>query len=287
MVSRYLTDKAAKYILYLLGFSAILILALIVVFILREGMPAFREIGVFDFIFGREWRPGREEYGIWTMVLGSVYVTLGTLLLVVPLGVGCAILLAELAPYRMREVFRVAIETIVGIPSVVHGLVGMVLFVPLVRHFLGGSGYCLLTAMLVLVTMILPTTVSISEDNIRAVPRGYKEGALALGATHWQTMWHVMLPAARSGIAAAVILSTGRAIGETMAMIMVIGNSPIMPGSILSQARTLTGNIAVEIMCATGLHESALFATGIVLLILILMINSFAFVLSRRRTSYA
>lgn len=287
MISRYFTDRLAKRGIALLGVAAILILALIVIFIVREGLPAFREIGLFDFLFGTEWQPQRGQFGIWTMILGSLAVTAGTLVLVVPLGIGCAILLAELAPYRMREFLRLAVETIVGIPSVVHGLVGMVLFVPVIRSLFGGSGYGILPAIMVLTAMVLPTVVSISEDNIRAVPRGYKEGALAMGATHWQAIWHVMLPAARSGIGAAIVLGVGRAVGETMAMIMVIGNSPIIPDSILSQARTLTGNIAVEIMYATGLHEDALFATGVVLLVLVMIINSFAFVLARKGRQYA
>lgn len=287
MISRYSTDKLAKRGISLLGVFAILIMALIVIFIVREGMPAFSKIGLFNFIFGAEWRPGSGQFGIGTMILGSMAVTLGTLVLVLPLGIGCAILLAELAPPSMRNVLRIIVETIVGIPSVVHGLVGMVLFVPFIRNAFGGSGYGILPAILVLTAMVLPTVVSITEDNIRSVPKGYKEGALAMGATHWQTIWHVQLPAARSGIGAAIVLGIGRAIGETMAMIMVIGNSPIVPDSILSQARTLTGNIAVEIMYATGLHESALFATGVVLLVLIMIINSFAFILAKKGKSYA
>ncbi|MCD6359169.1 MAG: phosphate ABC transporter permease subunit PstC [Dehalococcoidia bacterium] len=287
MVSRYFTDRLAKRSITLLGVSSILIMGLIVVFIVHEGMPAFREVGLFNFIFGTEWRPSNGQFGIWTMILGSVAVTLGTLVLVLPLGIGCAILLAELAPFRIRSVLRIIVETIVGIPSVVHGLVGMALFVPFIRNTFGGSGYGILPAILVLTAMVLPTVVSITEDNIRSVPGGYKEGSLALGATHWQTIWHVQLPAARSGIGAAIVLGVGRAVGETMAMIMVIGNSPVVPHSILSQARTLTGNIAVEIMYATGLHESALFATGVVLLVLIMIINSCAFILARKGKSYA
>jgi len=209
------------------------------------------------------------------------------------LAVGGAIFLAEVAPPRMRDIVRPAVELLAGIPSVVYGLFGMVVLVPLVRQIPapGNTGFGLLAASIVLAVMILPTITNIAEDAIRAVPREYKEGSLALGATHWQTIMGVILPAARSGIVAAIILGIGRAVGETMAMIMVIGNSIIMPRPLnynpltifLSQARTLTGNIAVEISYATGIHESALFATGVVLFALIMIINSAAHLVIRRR----
>lgn len=222
-----------------------------------------------------------EKYGILPMVIGSVVVTLGSMLLAVPLGLACAILLAEVAPATVRRFLRPAVELLVGIPSVVYGLVGLVLIVPAVRH-LGGSGFSVLAASVVLMAMVLPTIISISEDSIRAVPKSYREGSLALGATKWQTIWRVLVPAARSGIIASVILGIGRAIGETMAMIMVIGNAVQMPTSPLDPARTLTGNIAVEIMYAAGTHRSALFATGVVLFLLILAINSIAMFVLRR-----
>ena len=285
MPSRFFTDRVARYVVTLLGVSALLILILIVIFIVREGIPAFSKIGLFNFIFSTDWRPGNGQYGIWTMILGSLAVTVGTLVLVVPLSLGCAILLSEIAPQRIRDILRLAIDTLVGIPSVLFGLVGMVILVPAVRTIFGGAGYSMAAAILVLTIMVLPTVVSVAEDSIRAVPQTYKEASLALGATHWQTIWHVLLPAARSGIGAAIALGTGRAIGETMAVIMVIGNSPIIPRSLFSQARTLTGNIAVEIMYATGLQRSALFATGVVLLILILIIDSLAFIMARKGKS--
>lgn len=266
--------------MFLTALAAILIVFLIGLFVIQQGLPAFRAIGVFKFLFGTVWRPGIDEFGILPMIVGSIYVTIGALLLSAPLGIACAIFLAEVAPNRARGVVRNAVELLVGIPSVVYGLVGMVVIVPLIRE-IGGNGYSVLAGVIVLTIMILPTIVSISEDSLRAVPVSYREGALALGASHWQTIWHVMLPAARSGIMAAVILAMGRAIGETMAMIMVIGNSILIPTSPLDPARTLTGNIAVEIMYASGLHESALFATGIVLFVLIMGLNSLAFVARR------
>ena len=285
MPSRFLTDRIARRVINLLGISALLILTLIVIFIVREGLPAFSEIGFFNFLFGTVWRPGNGQYGIWTMVLGSAAVTAGTLVLVIPLSLGCAVLLSEIAPQRIRYWLRLAIDTLVGIPSVLFGLVGIAILVPAIRSVFGGSGYSIATAILVLTIMVLPTVVSITEDSLQSIPHAYKEASLAVGATHWQTIWHVMLPAARSGIGAAITLGIGRAIGETMAMIMVIGNSPVIPDSLFGQARTLTGNIAVEIMYATGLHESALFATGVILLVLIMIIDSIAFILARKGRS--
>lgn len=266
---------------FVCAFASIVILGAIAVFIFKEGLPAFQQVGIIDFLFGTEWRPGQDQYGILPMVVGSLAVTAGAMLLSIPLGVGCAILLAEVAPFKVRQFLRPAVELLVGIPSVVYGLVGMLLVVPAIRE-IGGTGFSIAAASIVLTAMVLPTVISISEDSIRAVPRGYKEGSLAMGATQWQTIWHVLLPAARSGIIAAVILGMGRAIGETMAMIMVIGNSIQIPNSPLDSARTLTGNIAVEINYATGVHESALFATGVVLFFLIIILNSVALLVLKR-----
>lgn len=280
-ISHYFTDRAARYTMLACAVSSILILAAIAVFICMQGLPTFSEVSVFDFLFGGVWRPTLEKYGILPMIVGSTAVTIGSLLLAIPLGVACAILLAEVAPYRVRQILRPAVELLVGIPSVVYGLVGLVLLVPAVRH-IGGNGLSILTACLVLMAMVLPTIISISEDSIRAVPRAYKEGALALGTTHWQTISRVLLPSARSGIIASIVLGMGRAVGETMAMIMVIGNSIAFPKSILDPARTLTGNIAVEINYASGTHASALFATGIVLLLFIVVLNTITTVLLRR-----
>jgi phosphate transport system permease protein len=253
--------------------------------------------GLFHFLTGTEWRPDSGKLGILLMVVGSVLVTIMAVAMGVPLALSGAIFLAEVAPEWMRNIVRPAVELLAGIPSVVYGLFGMVVLVPLIGNIPAmdakptNTGYGLLSASIVLAVMILPTITNIAEDAIRAVPRYYKEGSLALGATHWQTIVNVILPAARSGIVAAVILGVGRALGETMAMIMVIGNSVRMAQPLnnnpltifLSRTRTLTGNIAVEIAYATGLHEDAIFATGVVLFLMIMAVNTIARLLMRER----
>jgi len=290
---RYAVDRGVKVLLFISALASTFVVFLILIFILQEGLPAFREIGLGDFVTGSVWRPGQEQFGILAMIVGSVLVTVGAIILGVPLAVGAAIFLAEVAPPWVRDIVRPAVELLAGIPSVVYGLFGMVVLVPLVRRIPApaNTGFGLLSASIVLAVMVLPTITNIAEDAIRAVPREYKEGSLALGTTHWQTIVGVIIPAARSGIIAAIILGIGRALGETMAMIMVIGNSIIVPRSlgdnpltiVLSQARTLTGNIAVEIAYATGLHESAIFATGVMLFVLIVFVNSLARLLMRGR----
>ena len=281
ILNRHFNDKLAKYLVFVSGTISFIILLAIAIFIFRDGFEAFQKIGLVDFIFGDTWRPGQDQFGILTMIVGSIVVTIGSLILAVPLGIACAILLAEVAPYRVRQIVRPSVELLVGIPSVVYGLVGVLILVPAIRN-IAGTGFSVLAASIVLMAMVLPTVISISEDSLRAVPSAYKEGALALGATRWQTIFKVMLPAARSGIGASVVLGMGRAVGETMAMIMVIGNAPIFPTSIFDKARTLTGNIAVEISYATGIHESALFATGVILLIFIVLLNSIAIFVFKR-----
>jgi len=292
---RRITDNVIRYVLLISALVSIFIVFLILLFTLREGLPAFQEIGVLRMLTGTVWRPQQDQLGILSMIAGSVLATIGSVLLGVPLSLGGAIFLAEVAPGSVREIVRPAVELLAGIPSVIYGLFGMVVLVPFLRNLFsvpGNTGFGLLSASIVLAVMILPTITNITEDAIRAVPKEYKEGALALGATHWQTIVGVMIPAARSGIVAAIILGIGRALGETMAMIMVIGNSIRIPQPLtdnpltlfLSQARTLTGNIAVEIKYATGLHEDALFATGVVLFVLIIIVNSTARVLMRRRS---
>jgi phosphate transport system permease protein len=271
--SRYLSDRAAKIAVIICALSSFIILLAIVGFIFKQGLPAFFQVGFFNFLFGLDWSPTNGQYGILPMIMGSLAVTIGSLVLAVPLGIACAVLLAEVAPVQVRRILRPAVELLVGIPSVIFGLVGMLLIVPAIRQ-VGGTGYSVAAASLVLMAMVLPTIISISDDSLRAVPRKYKEGALAMGATQWQTIWHVLIPAARSGIGAGVVLGAGRAIGETMAMIMVIGNAVMIPLSPLDPARTLTGNIAVEIQYASGVHESALFATAVVLLAFIIILNT-------------
>ena len=284
MLSRYYIDRGSRWLVFLCAGVSFLILLLITLFIFREGFEAFFKIGLGKFLFGSEWSLKEEKFGILPIILGSIFVTLGTLILAAPLSVACAIFLAEVAPEKVRSIVRPAIDLLVGIPSVLYGLVGMTFLCPLIRENLGGMGYSLLAAIIVLTVMVLPTVISISEDSLRGVPREYKDGALALGASHWQSIWHVLLPAARSGIITALILGMGRAIGEAMAVYMVIGNAFTIPHSPLDSTRTLTSNIVGQIEEAAlgSLHLKALFATGIILLVFILIFNSIAFAMRRR-----
>ena len=198
-MTRYFTDRLARYVVFVSATVSFIVLLAIAIFVFIDGLPAFKDIGFFNFVFGTVWRPGQEQYGILTMIVGSVVVTIGSLILAVPLGIACAILLAEVAPFKVRQFLRPAVELLVGIPSVVYGLVGLVLLVPAIRE-IAGNGFSVLAASIVLMAMVLPTIISISEDSIRAIPNSYKEGSLALGATHWQTIRSVLLPAAKSGI---------------------------------------------------------------------------------------
>ncbi|MGV8050124.1 MAG: phosphate ABC transporter permease subunit PstC [Anaerolineaceae bacterium] len=284
-------NKGVRSLLFICAMISIVIVFLIFIFIFRESIPALKAVGLKSILLETVWRPGQDQYGILAMIVGSISVTTLAIILGVPLALGEAIFLAEIAPKGVQAVVRPAIQLLAGIPSVVYGLFGMVVLVPLIRQIpvSGNSGYGLLAASIVLAVMILPTITNIAEDAIRAVPQSYRQASLALGATHWQTIVQVVVPAAKSGITAALILGIGRALGETMAMIMVIGNSVIMPTPltdnpltlVLRQARTLTGNIAVEISYATGIHESTLFVTGVVLFVLIMIVNFAAHSLMR------
>ena len=297
MQTKLRVDKAVRTVLLISASLSIIIVISIFVFIFRSSLPAFKEFGIQGLLGDITWRPANGNFGILAMIVGSVMVTLMALVIGVPLSIAAAIFLAEIAPRGVQAVVRPAVQLLAGIPSVVYGLFGMVVLVPLIRRIpvVGNSGYGLLSAAIVLAVMILPTITSISEDALRAVPRSYKEASLALGATHLQTIFQVLLPAGKSGIGAALILGIGRALGETMAMIMVIGNSVILPAPLddnpltifLSQARTLTGNIAVEINYASGLHASALFATGVVLFVLIMIVNVSAHAILNRSTASA
>lgn len=296
---RAFMDRGVRYVLLATALSAIFIVFLIIVFTVLGSREAIEEIGLRTMLLGTVWRPGsiigteEAQFGLIPMIIGSILATFGAVVLGVPLSIGTAILLAEVAPPSVREIVRPAVELLAGIPSVVYGLFGMVVLAPLIRKIQipYNTGFGLLNASIVLAVMIIPTVTNIAEDALRAVPKHYKEGSLALGATHWQTIVGVMLPAARSGIVAAVILGIGRALGETMAMIMVIGNSIAIPKPLtdnpltlfLSTARTLTGNIAVEINYAAGAHRSALFFTGVLLFLMILLVNSLARYLMRER----
>jgi phosphate transport system permease protein len=266
----------------LVALSSISILALIAFFIFVEGVPLIWKVGLESFLLGDRWYPSKGSFGIFPMIIGSFWVTAGALMVGVPLGVACAVFLCEITHPNVAMVLRPMIQLLAAIPSVIYGFWGLIVLVPLIRENLGGPGLSILAGSLVLGIMILPTIISISEDSLRALPRTYKEGALSLGATHWQSIWRVLVPAARSGIVASIILGMGRAIGETMAMIMILGNAAQLPHSILQSARTLTTNIGIEMGYATGDHRQALFATGVVLFFIIMGLNSLALVFSRK-----
>ena len=276
-------EKLSGRIFFALALSSISALALITVFIIIQGAPIIAEVGVIDFIFGMTWAPSQGEFGIFPMIVGSVALTLGAAVLGIPIGICCSIFLAEFAPAPMRNIFRPAIQLLAGIPSVVYGFWGLIFIVPLIRDYLGGPGLSILAASIILALMILPTVITISEVSILSVPNPYKDGALALGMTHWQTIKSVILPSAKSGIVAAVILGMGRAIGETMAVIMVLGNAVALPNSILDPVRTLTTNIGIEMGYAAGEHRQALFATGIVLFVIIMIMNATAQYIVRKK----
>ncbi len=296
---RDFVEQTVRYVLLGSALSAIIIVILIFVFTFNEARDSITRVGLDTMLLGTIWRPGsiigneNPQLGLVPMILGTILSTIGAVLIGVPLSIGTAVLLAEVAPPAVREIFRPAVELLAGIPSVVYGLFGMVVLAPLIRNIdvPRNTGFGLLNASIILAVMIIPTVTSIAEDAIRAVPREYKEGSLALGGTHWQTITRTILPAARSGILAAIILGIGRALGETMAMIMVIGNSIAIPRPLtdnpltlfLNTARTLTGNIAVEINYAAGAHRSALFFTGVLLFLMILIVNSFARLLMRSK----
>lgn len=268
-------DKLVERALLLLALSSVGVLGSITFFILREGAPLVYEVGLANF-FSTDWHPTGGRYGITLMIVGSAVVTAGALVFGVPLGVACAVVLGEMAPPRLRQYLKPAIEILAGIPSVVYGFMGIVVVLPFIRQHLGGPGASGLAAAVILGVMILPTIIAISLDALQAVPRSYREGSLAMGATEWQTIWRVVLPGARSGIVAAVILGMGRAVGETMAVVMVAGNAVQMPSSPLDPVRTLTANLALEMGYAAGDHRAALFATGIVLFLVIIVLNSVA-----------
>ena len=280
-MSRYFIDRFTNIWFFIFGIVSFLILFIIFTFIFTQAFPAFWELRLD--LFGTEWYPTWGIFGILPLIVGSIVTTVLALVIAFPLSLGCAIFLAELAPPRVYGFSRLAVELLVGIPSVVYGLIGLVLLIPLIAEVGGGAGPSVLAAGIVLAVMIIPTLATISEDSIKSVPIRYKEAALALGATHWQAIWRVLLPAARSGIAAAIILSLGRAIGETMAVIMVIGNSPIFPTSLFDPVRALTGNIALELLYAPpGIHQSALFACAVVLFTVVMLMNGVGYLLYRR-----
>lgn len=269
-------EKIMEYVFMLTAVVSILAVALICIFLFANGIPAMQEIGFADFLLGKEWRPGNNIFGIYPMILGSLYVTGGALVIGVPVGILMAIFMARFCPSKLYKFLKPIVDLLAGIPSIVYGFFGLVVLVPFLREVVdvkGFRGQSILCAAILLGIMILPTIIGAAEPAIRAVEQSYYEGALALGATHERSVFSVVVPAASSGVLAAVILGVGRALGETMAVMMIVGNQPRVPDSIFEGVRTLTTNIVMEMGYATDLHRGALIATGVVLFVFILIIN--------------
>ena len=290
-------EKIVKAFLFFAAFTAVLTVMLIAFFIFLSGLPIFINYGFSEIIFGQQWSPLNQIFGIFPMIVGTILVTFLAMLIGAPLGISVAIFLAEISPQKVSKVVRPAVELLAGIPSVVYGLFGMVVIINIIANVSRGplgellppiyqTGFSVLAGGIILAIMILPTVINISEDAIRAVPKEYKEGALALGASKWQTIYNVVLPAAKSGIVTSVILGTGRALGETMAVIMIVGNTILIPmlgwEGLFAPVRTLTGNIALEMAYAGPEHQQALFATGIVLFVFTMFLNVLTTLIVRR-----
>ena len=264
-----------KRVFWLCAAIMILVVGFMALYIVVGGLPFFKEVTLWDFLLGKKWNPSGKIFGIYPMLVASLYATLGATLIGVIVGVSTAIVIVEILPRRVAKVFSAAIDLLAGIPSVIYGFFGLMVIVPILNDLFGGigGGSSLLAAMLILAVMLLPTVIRMTEVSLRAVPNEYKEGALGLGASKFQYIFKVQLGAAKSGIMAGIVLGIGRALGETMAVILVAGNSVLIPSSIMDPVRTLTANIAMEMGYATGIHQQALFATGMVLFVLIMSIN--------------
>ena len=275
-------EQIMKVVFLLAACTSVLAVALICIFLFDNGIPAIGEIGVLDFLTGTRWKPGNDIYGILPFILGSIYVTAGAIVIGVPIAIFTAIFLARYCPKRIYPFLKKATELMAGVPSVVYGFFGLVVLVPLVREVFDCKGNVMLTACILLGIMILPTVIGVTESAIRSVPENYYEGSLALGATKERTIFRIVLPAAKSGVLAGVVLGIGRAIGETMAVVMIAGNQPIIPKSLLKGVRTLTSNIVMEMGYAADLHREALIATAVVLFVFILIINLCVSALNRR-----
>lgn len=280
-------EKFMQGVFFIAACTSVLAVALICVFLFANGIPAMKEIGFMEFLTGERWKPTNEIFGILPMIMGSIYVTAGAIILGVPIGILTSVFMAKYCPKKIYPVLKGATELLAGIPSVVYGFFGLVVLVPLIRDICqkfhwGGNGSSILTASILLGMMILPTIIGVTESAIRSVPAHYYEGALALGATHERSIFLVVLPAAKSGVVAGIVLGIGRAIGETMAVIMVAGNQARMPAGIVRGVRTLTANIVLEMGYAAGLHREALIATAVVLFVFILLINLSVSLLNRR-----
>jgi phosphate transport system permease protein len=280
-----LKEQMMQIVFLISACISILAVALICIFIFINGIPAMAEVGVFRFLSGSQWEPSNDIYGIFPMILGSLYVTAGAIIIGVPVGILTAVFMARFCPQKLYRIIKPSVDLLAGIPSVVYGFFGLMVIVPFIRDFLGGSGSSMLAASVILGIMILPTIVNVSEAAIRAVPESYYEGSLALGATHERSVFFTVVPAAKSGIMAGVILGVGRAIGETMAVVMVAGNQAVIPSGVLIGLRTLTANIVLEMGYAADLHRGALIATAAVLFVFILIINlTFSFIKRRSKS---
>lgn len=283
----YRWGNAAEIIMHgVFAFAACVSIAaviLICVFLFANGIPAISEIGAGEFLLGRTWKPSQEVFGIFSMIAGSLYVTAGAIIIGVPIGILTSVFMAKFCPKKMYKIIKPAIELLAGIPSVVYGFFGLMVIVPIIRDLFGGSGTSVLAASVILGIMILPTIIGVSESALRAVPDSYYEGSLALGASHERSVFFVCLPAAKSGITAGIILGIGRAVGETMAVVMVAGNQAVIPDKLTQGVRTMTANIVLEMGYAADLHREALIATAVVLFVFILLIN-LCFSLLKRKT---
>lgn len=286
-------EKFMRGVFFVAACTSVLAVVLICAFLFANGIPAMKEIGFIKFLTGTTWRPNNDIYGIFPMIMGSIYVTAGAVLIGVPIGILTSVFMAKYCPKKIYPLLKGATELLAGIPSVIYGFFGLVVMVPMIREFArtlrradvidkAGNGSSILTASLLLAMMILPTIIGVTESAIRAVPSHYYEGSLALGATHEQSIFKVVLPAAKSGVVAGIVLGIGRAIGETMAVIMVAGNQARLPESIFEGVRTMTANIVLEMGYAAGLHREALIATAVVLFVFILIINFSVALLNRR-----
>ncbi len=271
--SKSVKENIMKAIFFISAFMSVVAVILICIFLFANGLPAMKKIGFAEFLLGRTWRPGNDIYGVFPMIIGSLYVTAGALVIGVPVGILSAIFLARFCPPKLYKVVKPIINLLAGIPSVVYGFFGLMVIVPFIRNTFNVAGTSMLAASLVLGIMILPTIIGMSEASIRAVPDSYYEGSLALGASHERSVFYSLLPAAKSGILSSVILGMGRAVGETMAVVMVAGNQPVMPSGVLKGLRTLTANIVLEMGYAADLHREALISTAVVLFVFILIIN--------------
>lgn len=285
MKSKTLKETFMKWVFIATAAFSIISVALICLFLFAGGFPAMGKIGVFSFLFGNTWAPTSDLYGIFPMIIGSLYVTAGALLLGVPIGILTAVYLSHFCPKRIYKILKPAINLMAGIPSIIYGFFGLMIIVPFIRNNFGGGGQSLLAASILLGVMILPTIISVTESSVRSVPPSYYENSRALGATHERSVFFAVLPGAKSGILAAIVLGIGRAIGETMAVMMVAGNQTVIPNSLLSGVRTLTTNVAMEMGYASDLHREALIATGVVLFVFVLLINLCFSLLKRRKSS--